>query len=86
MAQVHVVYEGRTDDFEFEEIFPQDRLAAIGIPDGTVEVTAQNLTHDQVKAAAAQHYDVGLDEFEDHFVEINPNGNVTLRPKTAFGV
>ncbi len=85
MATVHVMYDGRTDDLEFETVFPQERLAAIGIPDGT-ELVARNLNEEQVKNAVAQHYDAGLDEFTDHFVEINPNGNITVRPKTAFGV
>jgi len=84
MAKVHVVYNGRNDDLTFEEVFPQDRFANIGIPEGTVPSTA-TLTSDQVKTALAQHYDVGLGEFADHFVEMNPNGNVTVRPNSGFG-
>ena len=81
---VHVVYDGRTEDLSFADVFPADRLAAIGIPEGTVP-TVQNLNSDQVKNALAQHYDVGRGEFQDHFVEINPNGNITVRPSTGFG-
>ena len=54
---------------------PQSRFANIGIAEGTVPSTA-TLTSDQVKMAIAQHYDVGIGEFEDHFVEMNPT--VTL--------
>jgi hypothetical protein len=49
-------------------------------------VSASNLNEDQIKAALSQHFDVGLGEFEDHYVEINPNGNITVRPNTTYGV
>jgi len=84
MSKVHVVYSGRNEDLEFDQVFPAERLAAIGIQEGTV-VNASNITEDQVKTALAQYYDVGLGEFEDHYVEINPNGNVTVRPNATFG-
>jgi len=35
--------------------------------------------------ALAQHYDVGVGEFSDHKVEINKNGNITVRADTVFG-
>ena len=44
-----------------------------------------NANGEQIKTALAQHYDVATTEFRDHFVEINPNGNVTVRPNTPFG-
>jgi hypothetical protein len=84
MAKIHVVYNGHNDDLTFEQVFPQERFAGIGIPEGTVPSTA-TLTSDQVKTALAQHYDVGLGEFADHYVEMNPNGNITVRPNTTFG-
>lgn len=83
-SKIHVVYDGRTQDLAFEDVFPQDRYASIGIPEGT-EVTSQSVTQQQVKTALAQHFDVGITEFDDHFVEINPNGNITVRPNTTFG-
>ena len=82
--KVHVVYNGRNEDLNFEELFPQERFANIGIPAGTTP-SAASLTSDQVKTALAQHYDVGLGEFNDHFVEHNPNGNITVRPNSGFG-
>lgn len=85
MSTVHVLYKGRTEDLEFEQVFPVGRFQAIGIPEGTT-VSASNLTEGQIKAALSQHFDVGLGEFEDHYVEINPNGNVTVRPNTTYGV
>jgi hypothetical protein len=84
MAKVHVVYNGRTEDLGFDEVFPQERLANIGIPEGT-EPSVRTLNSEQVKTALAQHYDVGRGEFQDHFVELNPNGNITVRPSTEFG-
>jgi len=84
MAKTHVVYNGRNEDLDFETLFPQTRFANIGIPEGTVP-SVNTLTSEQVKTALAQHYDVGLGEFADHFVEMNPNGNITVRPNTTFG-
>jgi len=84
MGQVHVVYNGRTDDLSMEDVFPSSRFSSIGIPEGTVPAVI-NLNVSQVKNAVAQHYDVNLTEFEDHFVEMNPNGNITVRPNTTFG-
>jgi len=84
MAKVHVVYNGRTEDLDFDTIFPPDRFTNIGIPEGTVP-SVNNLNPEQVKTALAQHYDVGLGEFGNHFVEMNPNGNITVRPNTTFG-
>jgi hypothetical protein len=82
--KIHVVYDGRNDDLTFEELFPQDRLANIGITNA--DVNANNLNQEQVRTALAQHYDVGLNEFEDHFIEFAANGNITVRPNTTFGV
>jgi hypothetical protein len=84
MAKIHVVYNGRNEDLDFETLFPQERFANIGIPAGTVP-SVSALTSEQVKTALAQHFDVGLGEFADHFVEMNPNGNITVRPNTVFG-
>lgn len=85
MATVHVVYNGRNETLELETVFPQERLGAIGIPEGT-EVTVGNLSENNVKTALAQHFDVGVDVFEDHYVEINPKtSNITVRPNTTFG-
>jgi hypothetical protein len=84
MAKVHVVYNGRNEDLDFDVVFPPERYGNIGIPEGTIP-SVTTLNTEQVKTALAQHYDVGLGEFADHFVEMNPNGNITVRPETVFG-
>jgi len=84
MATVHVLYNGRTQDIPLEQMFPPEHFAEIGLQAGAL-VTAANLTQEQVKKAAAQHFDVAETEFQDHFVELNPNGNITIRPSTPFG-
>jgi len=84
MSTIHVVYDGESKDLEFETVFPAERYAAIGIVAGT-EVTASTVSQDNVRTALSQHFDVGLSEFNDHFVEINPNGNITVRPNATFG-
>jgi hypothetical protein len=84
MAGVHVVYNGRNEDIAFEQLFTPERRAGVGIADGIV-LSSSNVTEDQVKRALSQYYDVGVGEFDDHFVELNPNGNVTVRPNTPFG-
>lgn len=84
MSDVHVMYQGQQDDFSFEELFPEDRYEAIGIDTDTV-VTPKSVNDTQIRAALAQKYDVGLNEFNDHHIEINPNGNITVRANTPFG-
>jgi hypothetical protein len=84
MADVHVVYNGRNDDLSFDQLFTPERRAGVGVAEGLV-ITSSNVTEDQVKRALSQYYDVGVGEFQDHFVELNPNGNVTVRPSTPFG-
>ena len=85
MSGVHVVYNGRNDDLTFDQVFTPERRASVGIAEGTV-LSSSNVTEDQMKRALSQYYDVGVGEFNDHFVELNPNGNVTVRPSTPFGM
>jgi hypothetical protein len=83
--KIHVVYNGQNKDLTFPELFPQGRLQNIGIPEGQ-KVSANTLNQDQVRTALAQHFDVGLNEFADHFIDFtNKNGNITVRPNTEFG-
>ena len=85
MASVHVVYRNENHTIDFEEMFPEERYQAIGISEGQ-EVTPATITEAQVKAAVAQHFEVGIGEFEDHFVEINSStSNITVRPEASFG-
>ena len=81
---VHLKYEGRSETIEFDVLFPTERYASIGIAAGTT-ATPQTVSEQQIRLALAQHFDVGLDEFEEHFIEINPNGNITVRPEAVFG-
>lgn len=84
MSEVHVLFRGQQKSFLFDEVFEPDRYAAIGIPEN-MEVNSSTVTQEQVKMALAQKFDVGVGEFQDSFVEINPNGNITVRPDTTFG-
>lgn len=84
MSDVHVMYKGKTDDFSFEDLFPVERLSALGIAEGTT-VLPSTVTESQIRMALAQKYDVGEAEFRDHAIEINPNGNITVRADTPFG-
>lgn len=87
MSSVHVIYSGRNEDITFDQLFTPERRASVGIADGNepVMLSSSNVTESQVKQALSQYYDVGAGEFQDHFVELNPNGNVTVRPNTPFG-
>ena len=84
MSIVHVMFRGNTDDLKFEEIFPEERYVALGLEPGFIP-TQSNVSQDQIRMALAQHYDVGLGEFSDHHIEINSNGNITVRANTTFG-
>jgi len=81
MSTVHVVYGGRNEDVEFAEIFREDRVAAIGL----TQANPSSLNQQQIKSALANFYDVGVEEFSDHYVEVSPNGNITVRPNAKFG-
>lgn len=82
MSTIHVVYNGRNEDLEFDHVFRQDRLETLGVQQNP---THNSITQDQVKRALANHYDVDIEEFEAHYVEINPNGNITVRPNAKWG-
>lgn len=84
MSKVHVVYKGRNEDLELNELFSEDRFENLGIESGT-EISAGTINEQMVKNALSYHFDVSTNDFEDHYVEINPNGNVTVRPNATFG-
>lgn len=84
MASVHIRYSGRTQEVDFENVFPEDRLAAIGIAH-TVQVNSRNVSADNVKTAVAQYLDIGLGELDGYEVEFHKNGNITVRPDAVFG-
>lgn len=81
---VHVTYNNSSHDLDFEQVFPEHRHEAIGIQSGA-EVSPHTVSETHIRNAVAQHFDVSNSEFADHFVEINPNGNITVRPKATFG-
>jgi hypothetical protein len=83
--KIHVVYDGRNDDLTFDQLFPADRLQGMGIAEGT-QINANTLNQENVRMALAQHYDVGLGEFQDHHIEFASNGNIVVRPETTFGI
>jgi len=85
MSEVHVIYDGRTDDVNLEVLIPPEDRAALGIDDG-IELKAGDLTADQIKKALVNHYDKPAEEFEELVVEFHKTGNITVRPNAIFGV
>jgi len=81
---VHVKYEGRSEDIEFEDLFQPSDYNTIGIPSGT-KPTPQNVTPAQIHMALAIYYDRPLSEFQEMHVDVGPTGNVTVRPQAVFG-
>jgi len=81
MSSIHAMFNGRTEDVEFDDVFSQDRMESLGI----TSATPATLSPETVKTALAQHFDVGVTMFQDHYVEVNPNGNITVRPDAKFG-
>lgn len=82
MSTIHVVYGGRNETLQFNDVFREDWLDRLGISQNPVPT---NLSHSQIKQALANFYDINVNEFEAHFVEINPNGNITVRPNAKWG-
>ncbi len=85
MANVHLIYKGESHDFTFEELFNPQVRNTLGIAQD-VFVDSSNVTENQLKQAVATYMDVNVSEFGDHKVELNPNGNATIRMDTPFGV
>ncbi len=84
MASVHIRYDGSTQEVDFEQVFPTERLEAIGIAN-TAQVNSRNVSADNVKMAVAQYLDIGLGELDGYEVEFHKNGNITIRPDAVFG-
>ena len=83
MSTIHCTFRGSQYDYDFYEVFSSDRLTAIGIPENA-EISSSSVSETNIKTALAQKFDVGIDEFRESVVEINKNGNITVRPFT-FG-
>lgn len=84
MSTVHVKYEGRSEDIDFEDLFPLDDYETIGIQAG-VHPTPQNVTPAQFHTALSIYYDRPVSEFQEMHIDVSPNGNVTVRPQAVFG-
>ena len=84
MAEVHIIYDGNTEDIGIEDLIPVEDRAGLGIDDDT-EILTTDLTADQIKRALANHYDKPIEEFEELIVEHHKNGNITVRPNATFG-
>jgi hypothetical protein len=78
---VHVVYQGRGRDLEFGTIFSNSSRASMG--EGNI--TVDNVTETQMRRALANHFDVRIDEFNDHVVEKMENGDISVHPSPTFG-
>ena len=85
MSSVHVVFGGRNEALDFAEVFTAERLTAVGFPAGQ-EPSVSNLTESQVKTALSRYFDVGTEQFQPLYVELNSDtGNITVRPDAKFG-
>lgn len=85
MSEVHIVYDGNTEDIDLEDLFPLERREAYGIEEGTV-LTSDTVSATQIKRALVDHYDRPMEEFNELVVEHHKNGNITVRPNAVFGV
>jgi len=82
MSQIYVKYGGEQKTYEFTDVFTPERNLVMGL---TEPVIPNQLSERQVKTALCQKLDINMSELEDHYVEINPNGNITLRPESGWG-
>lgn len=83
MATVHVQFDGRSDDIEAEELFPNGMPT---IEDRTGVLAAGNAIVASVKEALSDHYDRPISEFSSYEVVVEPGGDVTVRPPAVFGI
>lgn len=84
MADVHILYEGNTEDLPLEDLIPAQDRPMLGIDDDH-ELEASELNGDQIRKALANHYDKPVEEFKDLVIELQKNGNLVVRPNATFG-
>jgi hypothetical protein len=84
MDAVHIVYDGRTEDIDLDDLIPVDDRAGLGIEDDA-ELQSKDLNGDQIKRALANHFDKPVDEFNELIVEFHKSGDITVRPNATFG-
>lgn len=83
MSNVHVLYDGRTYNYDFDELFAEDRLTGIGVSE-TTEVSPENVPPEQIKTALAMEMDVGRGMFDSYNVSVY-EGKIDVRPEATFG-
>lgn len=83
MAQIHILYNGQTEDLDINDLFPLHRREEFGLSNESLSFS--DVTSEQIKRALASHYDKPIDEFNELVVEFHKNGNVTVRPDAVFG-
>jgi len=81
---IHVVFDGTSKDLEFDDVFKSENFSAIGISEGAT-VSPNDVTKEQIKNALCHYLDISDSELSDHYIEINKNGNITVRPEATFG-
>jgi len=84
MPQVHILYEGRTEDLDLEELIPIEDRPMLGIDDDHV-LQSSELNGEQIRKALSNHYDKPVEEFQDLVIEHQKNGNLVVRPNATFG-
>jgi len=84
MSTIHIRYDGQSYEENFEDVFREDRLQAIGIAN-PAQVNSQNVSADNVKNAIAEFLDINISDLEDYEVEFHKDGNITVRPAAVFG-
>lgn len=84
MTMIRVVYGGRNEDLEFDQVFREDRLSSLGL---TTMPDIGSISADTIRRALTYYYDVDEEEFSSHFIEINQQThNITVRPNAKWGV
>lgn len=83
MTIIHSLFDGRQDEIDSDVLFSEG-LPETGDVSGVVD--AGNSFAVTIKEALADHYDRSTDEFSNYEVVLEPNGNITVRPKAVFGI
>lgn len=85
MSEVHLIYNGRTEDIDLNDLFPNDRRTELGIEED-IELSPDSINAEQIKKALVHHFDQPETEFNELVVEHHKNGNITVRPNATFGI
>lgn len=85
MSIVHIIYDGKTEDINLNDLIPDERRAELGLEEG-VDLSSDDVTGEQIKRALVNHYDRPATEFEDLVVEHHKSKDMTIRPNATFGI